>query len=80
MLEIRCHCECCGTALPPDAANAMICSFECTYCSECVQQRLHDSCPNCGGNLVPRPIRPPQLLEKYPPSTQRRDLVCAESR
>jgi hypothetical protein len=77
MLELRCHCECCDKALPPDASDAMICSFECTFCAACVRDRLHGVCPNCGGAFVPRPIRPASLLEKYPPSSTRRALACA---
>jgi hypothetical protein len=77
MLELRCHCECCGKDLPPDAADARICSFECTFCAACVAERLRDICPNCGGGFVARPIRPPALLTKYPPSTTRRPLACA---
>jgi hypothetical protein len=78
MLELRCHCECCGKDLPPDAADALICSFECTFCAHCVEQRLHGVCPNCGGAFVPRPIRPPGLLGKYPASTARRPLACRD--
>ena len=78
MLELRSHCECCGKALPPDAPDAMICTFECTFCADCVRERLHGACPNCGGGFAARPIRPRDLLEKYPPSTQRRPLVCRD--
>lgn len=78
MLELRSHCECCGKRLPADAADAMICSFECTFCADCVRERLHGVCPNCGGNFTARPIRPLAALEKYPPSTQRRPLVCVD--
>jgi len=78
VLELRCHCECCGKDLPPDAADALICSFECTFCADCARTRLDDRCPNCGGNLVARPIRPSALLAKYPASTTRRALVCAD--
>lgn len=77
MLELRSHCECCGNPLSADAADAMICSFECTFCADCVRERLHGVCPNCGGNFVARPIRPAGLLEKYPASTEQRPLVCA---
>ena len=80
MLEMRCHCECCGKELPPDAADAMICSFECTFCADCTQARLGGACPNCGGMLVARPTRPAALLQKYPASDRRRDLVCGASR
>lgn len=50
MLELRPDCECCDRDLPPESTEAFICSFECTFCSDCVTQRLHGSCPNCGGN------------------------------
>lgn len=71
MLEIRPNCECCDKDLAPDSAEAMICTFECTFCRECVEGKLNNTCPNCGGNFAPRPIRPARLLEKYPPSTKR---------
>jgi hypothetical protein len=71
MLELRPSCECCDKDLPPDAADAMICTFECTFCRACAETRLEGRCPNCGGNFQARPIRPGALLEKYPPSTTR---------
>ncbi|WP_298721955.1 DUF1272 domain-containing protein [uncultured Ferrovibrio sp.] len=71
MLELRPNCECCNRDLAPDAADAMICTFECTFCRDCAENTLRGICPNCGGNLVARPIRPARLLEKYPPSTRR---------
>ena len=58
MLELRPTCEHCSRALPPEATDAMICSFECTFCAACVKDVLGDVCPNCGGGFVPRPIRP----------------------
>ena len=58
MLQLRPNCECCDKDLPPDAADARICSYECTFCAECVEKTLHDVCPNCGGGFMPRPIRP----------------------
>ncbi len=58
MLQIRPHCEACDTDLPPDAANARICSYECTFCADCVGNLLGNVCPNCGGGLYARPIRP----------------------
>ncbi|NLR76014.1 DUF1272 domain-containing protein [Leeia aquatica] len=58
MLELRPSCEHCNTALPPDSEQAMICTFECTFCTHCVEMVLHNVCPNCGGGFVPRPIRP----------------------
>ena len=36
----------------------MICSFECTFCTECVEGLLENVCPNCGGGFTPRPVRP----------------------
>ncbi|MCY1410933.1 hypothetical protein D3C76_1549660 [compost metagenome] len=71
MLELRPNCECCDKDLPPDSAQALICSFECTFCQDCADQRLHGTCPNCGGELVRRPVRPARKLEKFPASCQR---------
>ena len=68
MLELRPHCERCHRALPPDSSEAMICSFECTFCRDCVVDHLAGRCPNCGGNLQPRPIRPPEKLARFPPA------------
>jgi len=58
MLQLRPNCEYCDKDLAPDATDAMICSYECTFCAECVADRLLNVCPNCGGGFVPRPIRP----------------------
>lgn len=71
MLQLRPNCECCDKDLPPDSDEAMICTFECTFCSPCVENTLQGRCPNCGGNFSRRPIRPAPLLAKYPASTQR---------
>jgi len=70
MLEIRPTCEHCNKDLPFDSTEAMICTFECTFCLDCVEELLGRICPNCGGNFEPRPIRPATALEKYPPSTR----------
>ena len=43
--------------LPPESRDAMICTFECTFCSGCVDSVLRGVCPNCGGELVARPKR-----------------------
>ena len=58
MLQLRTNCEACDVDLPPNAVNARICSYECTFCANCVTNLLHNVCPNCGGGLVARPIRP----------------------
>jgi hypothetical protein len=71
MLQLRPNCECCDRDLPPEATDARICTFECTFCSDCADTRLKGKCPNCGGELVARPRRPPQLVAKYPASTER---------
>ena len=71
MLQLRPNCECCDRDLPPDSPDARICTFECTFCADCVEGKLGGACPNCGGNFVPRPIRPANLLQKYPASTER---------
>lgn len=70
MLEIRPICENCGKSLPNDSAEAMICTFECTFCRGCVENILFNVCPNCGGGLEKRPTRPKELLAKYPPKTE----------
>ena len=58
MLELRPNCELCDRDLPPDSADARICSYECTFCATCVEDVLQNVCPNCGGGFQPRPIRP----------------------
>ena len=58
MLQLRLNCECCNRDLPPESLDAMICSFECTFCAQCVATVLHGRCPNCSGEFVRRPIRP----------------------
>jgi hypothetical protein len=71
MLDLRPNCECCNRDLPPDSVAARICTFECTFCADCADHVLNGRCPNCGGNLVARPIRPADKLAKYPASTKR---------
>lgn len=71
MLEIRPNCEHCDKDLPFDAKDAMICTFECTFCTQCANDHYNGQCPNCGGNFEPRPIRPEKFLEKHPVSTER---------
>jgi hypothetical protein len=70
MLEIRPICENCARELPNGSDLAMICSFECTFCRDCVENVIFNVCPNCGGGLEPRPTRPAQLLPKYHVKTQ----------
>jgi uncharacterized protein len=72
MLAMHPDCERCGRGLPPDADGAHICSFECTFCTECVEGPLTGICPNCGGDLVLRPTRSERLLERYPASSERK--------
>lgn len=75
MLELRPSCEHCNRPLPPESGEARICSFECTFCAHCAETLLDNICPNCGGNFVPRPIRPradwrgENCLGRYPAST-----------
>jgi hypothetical protein len=71
MLELRPNCECCNRDLPPESPEARICSFECTFCAACVAEKLAGICPNCGGELVVRPIRPAAKLANNPPSSRR---------
>lgn len=91
MLQLRPNCECCDKNLPPDATEARICTYECTFCASCVDEVLCNVCPNCGGGFAPRPIRPTDerrsgvSLAKQPASTKRvhlkypRDEVAAFS-
>ena len=71
MLQLRPNCEMCDCDLPPGSSEARICSFECTFCAACADGILKGHCPNCGGNLERRPVRPAAGLEKYPASTKR---------
>jgi hypothetical protein len=71
MLALRPDCECCDKDLPPEVEDAMICSFECTFCVSCVQYELGGICPNCGGEFTNRPIRPANKLAKFPSSKER---------
>ena len=76
-LELRPNCEYCDKDLPPDSRQARMCTYECTFCADCVERHLHDVCPNCGGGFERRPIRPaaewrPGLsLAQRPASTRR---------
>src|SRR5689334_20288887 len=71
MLELRPNCECCDRDLDPASPDVLICTYECTWCRDCAENILHGICPNCGGELVRRPIRPAHLLTVDPPSTKR---------
>lgn len=70
MLELRPACEHCGKALPNESTEAMICTYECTFCADCVSGVLHNVCPNCGGGFERRPIRPHRQLLKHPAKTE----------
>src|SRR5438445_11128855 len=76
-LQLRPNCEYCDKDLPPNSTEARICSYECTFCADCADNKLHNVCPNCGGGFVPRPIRPATerrpgvCVAKHPPSDKR---------
>jgi len=78
VLELRPNCELCDKDLAPNAPDARICTYECTFCAACVEDVLHDVCPNCGGGFQPRPIRPRTAwregtgLDNEPPGAKRR--------
>ncbi len=57
-LEMRTVCERCGAPLVDDG-EAFMCSYECTFCAACTAS-LEGTCPNCSGELVPRPRRAPK--------------------
>jgi hypothetical protein len=71
MLILKPNCECCDLDLPADSQGAWICSFECTFCVQCATTKLGLRCPNCGGELLRRPIRPAAALKKFPASLER---------
>ena len=71
MLDLRPNCGCCDKDLPPESNEAVICTFECTFCSNCAETVLNNVCPNCSGNFVQRPIRPVAALKNNPASTKR---------
>ncbi len=71
MLELRPNCECCDADLALDSPDVLICTFECTFCRVCGEDRFDRVCPNCGGELVRRPVRPAGLLAKHPPRAER---------
>ena len=71
MLQLRPSCDCCDKYFLNYSSDSLIFTFECTFCRDCVENRLHGICPNCGGNFAPRPIRPPVELARNPASTQR---------
>ena len=80
MLQLRPNCECCNKDLLPDSPEAMICSFECTFCVDCVKSRLGGKCPNCSGEFVRRPVRPAAALARFPASLERvyKPAGCSE--
>jgi len=71
MLELRPNCECCDRDLRNGSPAARICTFECTFCVDCAENRFGGRCPNCGGDFVPRPTRPPAALVGSPASSVR---------
>jgi hypothetical protein len=71
MLKLRPNCECCDRDLPPDSLEAFMCTYECTFCRDCVEAKLAGVCPNCGGELLRRPRRPARMLAKNPASSER---------
>ncbi len=71
MLKLKPNCECCDIDLPANSVDALICSFECTFCKDCSDEHFQGICPNCGGEFVKRPIRPANKIEKFPASEER---------
>ncbi len=84
-LQLRPNCEYCDKDLAPDAPDARICTYECTFCADCVERHLSNVCPNCGGGFAPRPVRPKREWRKglslahQPPSAQRVHLSFAKA-
>jgi len=77
MLTLKPNCEYCDKDLPIHSLEAMICTYECTFCINCVDEILENVCPNCGGGFSSRPVRPKIArrsgvsAEHQPPSQER---------
>jgi uncharacterized protein len=54
-LMMKGSCERCAEPIAPNS-DAFICSYECTFCASCAES-MERRCPNCGGELAPRPRR-----------------------
>jgi hypothetical protein len=82
-LQLRPNCEYCDKDLAPNALDARICSYECTFCADCAENKLDNVCPNCGGGFAARPIRPAKewrpgvCVTKHMPSDKRVHLKYA---
>src|SRR5258708_9772726 len=61
-LELRPECERCG-ATTANEDTAFVCSYECTFCARCAGD-VGSTCPNCGGELVRRPVRGAREVEQ----------------
>ncbi|MEP4892149.1 MAG: DUF1272 domain-containing protein [Aliiglaciecola sp.] len=77
MLELKPNCEWCDKDLPPESEDAFICTYECTFCQDCVETVLLNVCPNCGGGFSARPIRPatafrPGVSLQHQPASNKR--------
>ncbi|MBK9478936.1 MAG: DUF1272 domain-containing protein [Bacteroidetes bacterium] len=70
MLRMKPNCEQCGKMLSFESDEARICSYECTYCSHCVDDLFKGICPNCGGNFEKRPKRKISEMNRNPIITQ----------
>lgn len=70
MLEMRPNCESCNCELPAESTEARICSYECTFCASCASNWLDGKCPNCGGELLPRPRRPLKEQQTLPTAAE----------
>lgn len=71
MLILKPNCECCDLDLPASSSRARICTYECTFCDNCADTVFSGTCPNCGGDLVQRPVRPATMLARHPAATER---------
>ena len=74
---MRPSCENCDKPLPNESSEAMICTYECTFCEDCVTNELKNVCPNCGGGFEKRPTRPntcltPNCVTNDPVSTTKK--------
>jgi len=70
MLRLRPNCECCNKDLPPESKEALICSFECTFCRSCAETILKAGAQTAVESSFST-ASPWGKLQKFPASTER---------
>ena len=58
MLILLPNCECCDRDLPPESDQARICTYECTFCADCAENRFGEHLPELRRRSRPPPDPP----------------------